>query len=120
MLYYYNMFLDDKQDSIFKALADSRRRSILDFLEKSRRTTGEICEHFEPLDRCTVMQHLKILENAGLLIVKKEGRVRWNYLDCVPIQEIYDRWIRKYAAPTVGKLAHWKKELESTSAKKKR
>ncbi|RHX87438.1 transcriptional regulator [Leptospira stimsonii] len=108
------MFTNDKQDPVFKALADSKRRKILDLLEESPMTTGEICAHFEPLDRCTVLQHLKILEVSGLLIVKREGRIRWNYLDSVPIQEIYNRWIRKYAVPSVERLTSWKKELETS------
>lgn len=114
MLYYSNMFQSDKQDSVFKALADSKRREILDLLREQPKTTGEICLHFEPLDRCTVMQHLRILENAGLLIVKREGRLRWNYLDNVPIQEIYNRWISKYAKPSLERLAKFKKEIESS------
>ncbi|MBW0433878.1 ArsR/SmtB family transcription factor [Leptospira yasudae] len=108
------MFQSDKQDSVFKALADSKRREILDLLREQPKTTGEICLHFEPLDRCTVMQHLRILENAGLLIVKREGRLRWNYLDNVPIQEIYNRWISKYAKPSLERLAKFKKEIESS------
>ncbi len=113
MLYYINMYKLDKQDLIFKALADSKRREILDLLRKKPKTTGEICSYFESLDRCTIIQHLKILENAGLLIVKRKGRVRWNYLDNVPIQEIYDRWISKYAKPTLKRLAVFKKQMGS-------
>ncbi|EMN29328.1 DNA-binding helix-turn-helix protein [Leptospira interrogans serovar Pyrogenes str. L0374] len=60
----------DKQDSVFKALSDPKRREILDLLSIKPKTTGEICSHFKSLDRCTVMQHLKVLEHAGLLIVK--------------------------------------------------
>ena len=99
-------------DLIYKALADSRRREILDLLKDAPKTTGDICEYFKPLDRCTVMQHLGVLENAGLVIVKKEGRYRWNYLDAVPIRNIYDRWINKYASPSVEKLVRLKSDLE--------
>ncbi len=113
MLYYNNMLKLDKQDSVFKALSDPKRREILDLLSIKPKTTGEICSHFKSLDRCTVMQHLKVLEHAELLIVKKVGRIRWNYLDHVPIQEIYDRWISKYARPSLEKLTRWKNELES-------
>jgi DNA-binding transcriptional ArsR family regulator len=59
------------------------------------------------------MQHLGVLEKAGLIIVKKEGRFRWNYLDVVPIREIYDRWINQYASPTVEILTKLKGDLES-------
>jgi DNA-binding transcriptional ArsR family regulator len=99
-------------DLIFKALADSRRRQILDLLKNEPRTTGDVCGHFKALDRCTVMQHLGVLEKAGLVIVKKEGRYRWNYLDAVPIREIYDRWINQYASPSVGILKMLRQDLE--------
>jgi DNA-binding transcriptional ArsR family regulator len=106
------MSIDKSQDRIFKALSDGRRRQILDLLKDEPKTTGSICDHFEELDRCTVMQHLGVLEKAGLIIVKKEGRFRWNYLDAVPIREIYDRWINQYASPSVELLAKLRNELE--------
>jgi len=61
------------------------------------------------------MQHLCVLEKAGLIIVKKEGRFRWNYLDVVPIREIYDRWINQYASPSVELLTRMKSDIESES-----
>lgn len=112
MLQYYNMSNGQNHDLIFKALADSRRRAILDLLKDEPKTTGDICGHFKLLDRCTVMQHLGVLEKAGLVIVKKEGKFRWNYLDVVPIREIYDRWINQYALPSVEVLARLRKDLE--------
>ncbi len=101
------------QDLIFKALADKRRRGILDFLKDEPKTTGDVCAKFNELDRCTVMQHLGVLERAGLIFVKREGRHRWNYLNVVPIREIYDRWINQYASPSVEILATMKHDLES-------
>jgi len=101
----------ENHDLIFKALADSRRRAILDLLKDEPKTTGDICGHFKSLDRCTVMQHLGVLEKAGLVIVKKEGKFRWNYLDVVPIREIYDRWINQYASPSVEMLSRLKHDL---------
>jgi len=102
----------DKQGAVFKALADDRRREILDMLREEPRTTGDICARFRKLDRCTVMQHLGVLEKADLVIVKREGRVRWNYLNVVPVQEIYDRWISRFARPSVELLARLKSDLE--------
>ena len=102
-----------KDDLIYKALADGRRREILDLLRDDPRTTGDICAAFPALDRCTVMQHLGVLEKAGLVFTKKEGRYRWNYLNSVPIREIYDRWINKYASPNVELLTNLKHRLES-------
>jgi len=99
-------------DLIFKALAHSRRREILDLLKVSARTTGELCDHFQGLDRCTVMQHISVLEKAGLVIARREGRQRWNYLNVMPIKEIHDRWISPYAASAVKLLARMKREIE--------
>ena len=106
----------DRQSLVFKALADDRRRAILDLLRDGPRTTGEICERFRKLDRCTVMQHLGVLEKAGLVIVKREGRQRWNYLNVIPVQEIYDRWISRYARPSVELLMRLKRDLEGKDA----
>lgn len=105
-----------KDDPIFKALADHRRREILDILRNGPKTTGDLCARFaRELDRCTVMQHLGVLEAAGLVIAKREGRIRWNYLDAVPIRKIYNRWISGYAGPAVEILARMKKDMEDGS-----
>lgn len=106
------MSSEKRHDLIFKALSDSRRRQILDLLKDEPQTTGDICDHFKTLDRCTVMQHLGVLEKAGLVIVRKKGRYRWNYLDSVPIREIYDRWINQYASPSVEILTALKHDLD--------
>lgn len=100
------------EDLVYKALADSRRRQILDFIKDEPKTTGEICEFLKSIDRCTVMQHLNVLENSELVIIKREGRLRWNYLNAVPIQEIYDRWISKYASHSAAVLSRLKRDLE--------
>jgi DNA-binding transcriptional ArsR family regulator len=106
------MSREKDDDLIYKALADSRRREILDLLKDEPMTTGDICSHLEPLDRCTVMQHLRVLEKAELVISQKKGRFKWNYLNAVPIREIYDRWINKYASPSVELLTRLKRDLE--------
>jgi DNA-binding transcriptional ArsR family regulator len=118
MLYFYNMSRRDKQGLIFKALADDRRREMLDLLRDGPKTTGELSARFRKIDRCTVMQHLGVLEKAGLVIAKREGRVRWNYLNVVPVQEIYDRWISRYARPSVELLARLKRDLEEGIGKR--
>lgn len=112
MLYLYNMKQRERQALIFKALANETRRDILDVLKSQPRTTGELCERFAEHDRCTVMQHLRVLERADLIIVRREGRVRWNYLNALPIKEIYDRWISRYASNAIDLLARMKKEME--------
>ena len=99
-------------DLVFKALGDSRRRAILDLLRPAPRTTGDIVERFPELDRCTVMQHISVLERAGLVIARRRGRERWNYLDPLPIKRIHDRWIGRYAAGAVSLLARLKEAVE--------
>ena len=104
---------DIQDDLVFKALAGTDRRRILDLLRDAPMTTGEICEQLEWLNRCTVMQHLGVLENARLIIAKKEGRSRWNYLDVSPIQRIHERWIEAYATPSAQLLAKLQEDLET-------
>ena len=106
------MSREGSHDLVFKALADTKRREILDLLRDAPQTTGELCAKFTNLDRCTVMQHLKVLEKAGLIFVRKKGKFRWNYLNVFPIREIYDRWINQYASPSVELLTKLKNDLE--------
>ena len=102
----------DKTDRIFKALASSTRRALLDALKDNPQTTGDLCARFTGLDRCTVMQHLKVLEEADLVIVRREKRQRWNHLNPLPIKHIHDRWIGPYAARAVDMLDRLKTDLE--------
>ena len=104
----------DEDDLVFKALAGKDRRLILDLLRDAPRTTGDIGKQLPHLDRTTVMQHLRVLENARLVISKKEGRCRWNYLDVSPIQRIHQRWIAAYAMPSAEFLTNLKSQLESS------
>lgn len=107
------MSIDDADDLIFKALGHRVRRKILDALKAEPLTTGMLCDRFPELDRCTVMQHLGVLEAAGLLIAEKRGRERWNSLDAMPIHAIHERWIGPYAAYAAGMLAGLKRGLET-------
>ena len=106
------MSTSDAHDRIFKALGHQVRRQMLDDLRDQPLTTGALCAHFPELDRCTVMQHLKVLEDADLLIVERKGRERWNHLNPLPIQDIHERWIGPHAASATARLAKLKRELE--------
>ncbi|QSB05628.1 helix-turn-helix transcriptional regulator [Natronoglycomyces albus] len=101
--------IDD--DKVFKALASATRRRILDQLKDHPKTTGEVCAAVDDLDRCTVMQHLRVLEQAGLVIPQRKGRERWNHLSVLPIKHIYDRWISEYASPAVEVLSRLESDL---------
>lgn len=99
------MSSSDDSDRIFKALADSRRRAMLDALKDAPKTTGQLVALFPDIDRCTVMQHMRVLERAGLIIARKQGRERWNHLNALPIKQIHDRWIGDYARNAVSLMA---------------
>jgi DNA-binding transcriptional ArsR family regulator len=92
---------DSDIDAVFKALAHPRRRLILDQLKDRPQTTGSLC-----------VQHLKVLEDADLVIVRREGRERWNYLNALPIKAIQDRWIGDYAAHAVRLLDRLQADLK--------
>ncbi len=110
------MLTEEKNDSIFKALSHRARRHILDVLKSKPCTTGMLCELLPQLDRCTVMQHLKVLEEAGLIIVERRGRERWNHLDALPIHAIHERWIGPYAAYAAAMLSRLKRQVETPQA----
>jgi DNA-binding transcriptional ArsR family regulator len=111
--------IDD--DQVFKALADNSRRFLLDLLRKrDGQTLGELEWELE-MTRFGVMKHLKVLEEAGLVITRREGREKFHYLNAVPIRRIHDRWIDKYKEHEVSALADLKTSLERkkcTPAKK--
>ena len=106
------MSISERHDRVFKALASPVRRQILDDLKDQPLTTGTLCAHFHELDRCTVMQHLKVLEDAELVIAVRRGRERWNHLNPLPIHDIHERWIGPHAAGATARLAKLKRQLE--------
>jgi DNA-binding transcriptional ArsR family regulator len=81
---------------VFRALADRTRRRMLDMLVERPRTTGQLASAFPKLSRFAVMKHLRVLESAGLLIVTREGRKRWNALNPVPLRDALRRWVGRY------------------------
>ena len=99
-------------DRVFKALADPTRRLLLDRLfERDGRALTDLESGLE-MTRFGVMKHLKVLEEAGLVITRKSGREKLHYLNPVPIRLIHDRWIDKYRERQVSALADLKHELE--------
>lgn len=78
---------------IWRALSDRTRRSILDQLAESPKTTGDLSAAIPALSRFAVMKHLRVLEQSGLVLVRRSGRVRWNYLNAAPLREVYERWV---------------------------
>lgn len=103
---------NDENDRIWKALADTTRREILDVLAERPHTTGELVVRFEPLCRTNVMKHIDILVAANLIIVRRTGRTRWNYLNPVPIQAVCDRWVSNHVRQLASSLARLKEHVE--------
>ncbi|QMU70974.1 metalloregulator ArsR/SmtB family transcription factor [Streptacidiphilus sp. P02-A3a] len=100
-------------DAIFKALADPTRRSLLDALfQEDGQTLTALEARFE-MTRFAVMKHLKLLEEAGLVVTRRQGREKLHFLNPVPIRLIHDRWVSKYALPVVAALSDLKSRLES-------
>jgi DNA-binding transcriptional ArsR family regulator len=102
----------DDLDDVWRALANPLRRRILDVLREGPRTTGELAAHFPDLSRFAVMQHLRVLEGADLVVGRDEGRLHWNAINVVPIRRIYERWIGKYDEPFAAELASLKRRAE--------
>jgi DNA-binding transcriptional ArsR family regulator len=102
-------------EPVWKALASEVRREILDLLREGPRTTGALAEEFPGLTRFAVMQHLRVLEGAELVIARREGRERYNYLNPVPIQQLYNRWVARYMKPWTEALVSLQTKLETES-----
>jgi uncharacterized protein YndB with AHSA1/START domain len=106
--------VDDSTAPAFRALADPSRRLLLDRLfERDGQSLGELAGHLPDMTRFGVMRHLDVLEKAGLITTRREGREKRHFLNPVPIRLIHDRWISKYAAPVVGAMSALKGHLEA-------
>ena len=106
---------DDLLHAVFRALADPSRRFLLDLLfERDGRTLTELESELE-MTRFGVMKHLKVLEDASLVVTRKQGREKLHFLNAVPIRMIHDRWIDKYTERQITALLDLKNELEKPS-----
>ena len=107
--------MDNGADQVFKALADPTRRSLLDELfREDGQTLHQLEARFE-MTRFGVMKHLKVLEDAGLVVTRREGREKLHFLNPVPIRQVHDRWIDKYTERRVSALLDLKNQLEETA-----
>src|SRR5665213_2841831 len=105
-------------DKVFKALADKTRRELLDRLfSKDGQTLGELCEYLS-MTRQAVTKHLLLLEEANLIVVQWKGREKLHYLNPVPIQEIFERWVSKYETSRLAAISNLKHALEKPNNKK--
>lgn len=107
---------DDELDGVWKALSDSTRRSVLDFLRQGPRTTTQIVEAFPHLSRFGVMKHIAVLRQAGLIQTREERRQRINSLNVVPIRQIYERWVGRFEELWASHLLRIKEDAEVKAA----
>jgi DNA-binding transcriptional ArsR family regulator len=99
-------------DDVFKALADPTRRRLLDELFEQDGQTLSALEQRLPMTRFGVAKHLKVLAEAGLVTTRRRGREKLHFLNPVPIREVHDRWVSKYAEPWASALTELKRDLE--------
>jgi uncharacterized protein YndB with AHSA1/START domain len=105
-------------DEVFRALADPTRRGLLDELFKEDGQTLRALEQGLPMTRFGVMKHLRLLEEAGLVVTKRRGREKLHFLNPVPIRLVHDRWVSKYAEPWAASLSGLKNRLEDEAMEK--
>ena len=107
---------DDVDDLVFKAMADRTRRQLLDAMfDHDGQSVQELCARFPDMTRFGVMKHLALLEAANLVISHRDGRSKRHFLNPVPIQQIADRWIGKYARPFTRAMVGLQQQLERGS-----
>jgi uncharacterized protein YndB with AHSA1/START domain len=105
-------------DEVFRALADPTRRSLLDELFKADGQSLSALERRLPMTRFGVMKHLRVLEEAGLVVTRRRGREKLHFLNPVPIRLVHDRWVSKYAEPWAARLTGLKQSLEEATMEK--
>src|SRR5213082_3240878 len=106
----------DEHDRVFKALADPTRRRLLDRLFEREGLTLSELESEVAMTRFGVMKHLRVLEEAGLVVTRRSGREKLHYLNPMPIRLVHDRWVSKYRAPFAAALSEMKTRLENPMA----
>lgn len=105
--------MQDELEPVWRALASPVRRAILDALRDGPLTTGALAAGFPDLTRFAVMQHLRVLAEAELVVARRSGRERYNYLNPVPLQRLYDRWVSRWSRPWTEALVDLGRALEA-------
>lgn len=111
--------MEDELSTLFKALGHPIRRKILDILKQSPKTTGELNEFFPEVSRYAIMKHLSSLQEGNLVVVRREGKFRYNFLNAVPLQEMHNRWVGKYMQDTASTLVNLKSFVEQIEGESK-
>lgn len=104
-----------ESETVWRALASPHRRILLDHLREGPQTTGQLCKQLPDLSRFAVMQHLGVLGEANLVLYRREGRTRFNYLNPIPLRELYERWVASHSSTAAETALHLKRYAESTN-----
>jgi DNA-binding transcriptional ArsR family regulator len=112
--------MTSEDPGVWKALGSPHRRAILDALREGAMTTTGLCAVLPGLSRFAVMQHLAVLVGAGVVIVRRDGRERWNELNAVPIERELERWLNGFQRATAAQLLAFERHLGATSTTKKK
>lgn len=104
--------MEDKLSRLFKALGHPIRREIMDLLKQAPKTTGDLDEYFSNVSRYAIMKHLSTLQEANLVLVRRKGKYRLNFLNAVPLQEVHRRWVGQYMGSTANSLLNVKSVVE--------
>jgi DNA-binding transcriptional ArsR family regulator/uncharacterized protein YndB with AHSA1/START domain len=104
--------MEDKLSRLFKALGHPIRREMMDLLKQSPKTTGDLDEYFSNVSRYAIMKHLSTLQEANLVLIRRKGKYRLNFLNAVPLQEVHRRWVGQYMGSTATSLLNVKSVVE--------
>ena len=117
-----SLFGDMKSEvagDVWKALGDETRRSVFELCSRRPRTTGDLCSRFPDLCRTNVMKHLDVLESAGLIVVRRQGRVRWNHANPEPLRRICQPWVDRHVNRLKSAADRLKSVAERSQASKR-
>lgn len=103
-----------ESETVWRALASPHRRRLLDLLRDGPQTTGQLAKAMAELSRFAVMQHLGVLEEAGLVLFRKEGRLRLNYANPAPVRDMYERWVNRHSSSAAETAQHLRRYAENS------
>ncbi len=106
---------EENEVLIWKVLADPTRRKLMDLIREAPKTTSDLVAEFQTIGRCAVMKHLSMLESSSLISIRRSGKYRWNHINAVPLQQIYERWVKKYEVQWATNLIQIKDQAENSS-----
>lgn len=120
MLYFYHVLRTVESETVWRALSSQHRRKLLELLRDGPRTTGELSKSLPELTRFAVMQHLGVLEEANLVLIRREGKNRFNYSNPSVLKDLYDEWINPLSSNAADAAQHLRRYVENQQKESKR